>query len=109
MLFMGFKRKYKLLETRVDTSETYDDFTRAVLRLQDDRYVHFELSIAFKLKTGDRVVFHNCRIKMVKQRYIDNKSYSSLEIYAGNSEEASLKLEGREANRLERLAAKQKN
>lgn len=105
---MGFKRKYKKLETEVSDSETYydDDFTRLTLYLKDDRFVNFELPKAIEVKKEDKILFHNCKIKMVNAWYIDNNSYSLLEIFSKGVELPYFTLKGSEANRLERLAAK---
>jgi len=106
---MGFKTRYKKLETEVDSSETYseDDFTRMKLYLEDDRFVHFELPKAVEVKKGDKALFYDCEIKMGNCWYIDNKSYSLLEIFSkGNENTSYFTLKGSEANRLENLAAK---
>lgn len=105
---MSFKRKYKKLETEVSDSETYynDDFTRVTLYLKDDRYVNFELPKAVRVKEGDKILFHNCKIKIGQSWYIDNKSYSLLELFSKGVGLPYFILKGSEANRLERLAAK---
>ena len=106
---MGFKTRFKKLETTVSESETYpeDDFTSAILYLKDDRYVNFELPKAVEIKQGDRILFHDCKIEKGNQCwYINNKGYSLLEIFSRGEKSSYFKLKGSEAYCLERLAAK---
>jgi len=105
---MGFKTEYKILETRVDDFETYydDDFTRMILFLKDDRYVHFELPKYVEVNKGDKLLFYNCKLKLGGHWYMDNKSYELLEIFSKDAKDSYFKLKGSEAIRLERSAAR---
>jgi hypothetical protein len=94
------------LITNVSRAESYKDFTRVWLYNRNHSSISFELPISFQLNPGDRIVFYKCTVKMGTWDFIDNKSYSCLEAYRKGTRKPILRLTGKQAEALERLAEK---
>ncbi|OGJ21119.1 hypothetical protein A3K73_08470 [Candidatus Pacearchaeota archaeon RBG_13_36_9] len=66
----------------------------------------FILPLAFKVRKGDRIVFYNCALQEGDKGclFINNRCYSSLEIYRKGARKPEFELDGKEAYRRERHA-----